>query len=95
MKIVDEGKIAAFGTKHPPARSPLARWQEITADAKWKNPIDMKQLFPSADLVGPQTVFNIGGNKYRLIASISYRVQLVLVDDVLTHSDYSQGVWKQ
>jgi mRNA interferase HigB len=94
VKIVDEGKLAAFGEKHPPAKSPLIRWQGITAGAKWKTPIEMKQTFGTADIVGSQTVFNIGGNKYRLIALINYIVQLVVVQEVLTHSEYDKGEWK-
>jgi len=95
VRIVGDGKLEAFGEKHRTARSPLSRWQEITVDANWKNPIQMKQSFPSADIVGTQTIFNIGGNKYRLIVSISYRVQLVVVDEVLTHSEYDKGDWKE
>ena len=91
MRIVDEGKLAAFGDKHPPARKSLGRWQELTAAASWQTPAEMKQTFGSADIVGPRTIFNIGGNKYRLIALINYPVQLVVVEEVLTHSEYNKG----
>jgi mRNA interferase HigB len=88
---VDGGKLAAFGDKHPPARKSLNRWQELTAAANWQNPAEMNQTFGSADIVGPRTIFNIGGNKYRLIALIHYILQLVVVDEVLTHSEYDKG----
>jgi len=92
VKTVDGGKLAAFAEKHPPAKSPLSRWQGLTAQANWKNPIEMKQTFGSADIVGALTIFNIGGNKYRLIALINYALKLVLVQDVLTHSEYAQEI---
>ena len=92
MRIVDGGKLEASSEKHPPAKSPLSRWQGLTAQANWKNPIEMKQTFGSADIVGALTIFNIGGNKYRLIAVINYSLKLVLVQDVLTHSEYAQEI---
>lgn len=54
--------------------------------------MEMKQTFGSADIVGALTIFNIGGNKYRLIALINYSLKLVLVQDVLTHSEYAQEI---
>lgn len=62
--------------------------------ADWKNPADVKKTFGAADIVGSQTVFNIGGNKYRLIARIAYVLQTVLVRYVLTHAEYDKGDWK-
>ncbi len=94
MKIVGGFKLIAFGEKHPPARNPLNRWTEVVEEAAWKSPIEMKQSFGSADIIGRQTVFNIGGNKYRLIAVIEYVLQIMLVQEVLTHADYDKGGWK-
>ena len=53
----------------------------------------MKQSFPSVDLIGPQTVFDIGSN--RIITVIDYEEQIVLIDDGLTHPEYDKGVWKR
>ena len=50
--------------------------------------------FPHADIVGERTVFNIGGNKYRLIARVNYRTQKVFILAVLTHVDYDKDAWK-
>ena len=94
MKIVGEFKLIAFGEMHPPAKNPLNRWAAVVEEAAWKSPIEMKQSFGSADVVGRQTVFNIGGNKYRLIAVIEYGVQIVLVQEVLRHADYDKGAWR-
>jgi mRNA interferase HigB len=51
--------------------------------------------FRTADVVGSQTIFNIGGNKYRLIALVNYRLGIVLVQHVLTHAEYDREDWKQ
>ena len=55
----------------------------------------LRATFPSADHVGDLIVFNIGGNKYRLIASIHFNRGKVYVRNVLTHSEYNRGAWKQ
>lgn len=62
--------------------------------ARWTNIAHLKVDFPSADYVPPFTVFNVKGNKYRLIALIDYSEQIVVVRDVLTHATYSKGRWR-
>jgi len=56
---------------------------------------DIRKTFPSADKVGNLTVFNIGGNKARLIAAIHYNTKCVYVRHVLTHAEYDKGHWKK
>ena len=56
---------------------------------------ELRAVFPSADLVDDLIVFNIGGNKYRLIASIHFNRRKVYVRQVLTHSEYDKGGWKR
>ena len=54
VKIVGEFKLIAFGEKHPPARNSLNRWADVVEEAAWKSPVEMKQSFGSADVVGRQ-----------------------------------------
>lgn len=54
------------------AESPLLDWYKLSKKAKWNNLAEVKTLFPHADIVGECVVFNIGGNKYRLITKINY-----------------------
>ena len=56
---------------------------------------DLRAVFPSADYVNGLTVFNIGGNKYRLIAAIHYNRKKLYIRAVLTHEEYDCGEWKQ
>jgi len=57
--------------------------------------VDLKKTFGSADQVEPHTVFNISGNKYRLIATVDYSLQSVAVECVLTHAEYDEGRWRK
>ena len=62
--------------------------------ATWGNITEVRRDFQHADAVGNFTVFNIRGNKYRLIAVIKYRWQVVYIRAILTHKEYSRGKWK-
>jgi mRNA interferase HigB len=86
--------LEAFRRKHPTARKPLAKWGTITDGAIWKSFPEVKKTFNTADYVEGKIVFDIGGNKYRVIALIQYAVGLVIVTDVLTHEEYDRGKWK-
>ena len=56
---------------------------------------DLRKIFPSADQVGKLTVFNIAGNKIRLIAAIHYNTHKIYIRAILTHHDYNKGKWKE
>lgn len=94
MHIISKRPLRQFWEKHPDSQAPLEDWWRITKAARWKNLAETRQDFPQADPVGRCTVFNIGGNKYRLIARIYYTNQVLLVRFVLTHPEYSRGGWK-
>jgi mRNA interferase HigB len=70
-------------------------WYKTAKKANWQNLAELKAVYPSADLVGRYMVFNIGGNKYRLIARIVYRSQTLFVVAVMTHEEYDLGKWKE
>jgi mRNA interferase HigB len=61
---------------------------------RFGNFAELKELFPSADQVANKTVFNIGGNKYRLIAALHYNRGRVYIRAILTHREYDKGNWK-
>jgi mRNA interferase HigB len=94
MRIIKRAALVRFWNQHPDAKASLEAWYAVVRKAKWMSPIEMRQVYRNADLVGRRTVFNIAGNKYRLIARANYISQTVFVLHVLTHSDYDKGDWK-
>lgn len=94
MHIISRKALKTFWEDHPDAEKPLITWYKRTRQAKWQHFADVGRDYPSADQVGELTVFNIGGNKYRLIVRIEYWWQKVFVRDVLTHAEYDKDKWK-
>ena len=95
MHIISQKSLRTFWEKHPSAKNPLQSWFTRTKKAEWDSLEDVKADFGSADQVGRLTVFDIGGNKYRLIAHIHFNREKVYVRYVLTHPEYDKGVWKK
>lgn len=91
MRIVAKRALLQFSEAHPDAKQPLLAWHEEAANAKWHTPQDIKERYATASFVGNnRVIFNIGGNKYRLIAAIANRVGVVYVKFVGTHRDYDR-----
>lgn len=95
MRVISKAAFTEFTAKRPEAIEPLVHWYQITKRADWKSIAEVRLDFPHADAVGIFTVFNIAGNKYRLITVIKYRWQVVYIRAILTHVEYQRGRWKQ
>ena len=92
MKVLGEAVIAGFARKHPASRRPLQRFVNIARAALWPHFPAVKETFPATDYA-PATgtlVFNVGGNKYRLIARVDFEEQLLAIQTVLTHGEYDR-----
>ncbi len=94
MHIISRKALLDFAKQHPASYQFLDDWYRIAKKANWQSIADVKAIFPHADVVGDCTVFNIGGNKYRLVTRISYEKQVIFIRFVLTHSEYDKGTWK-
>ncbi|HEY2784179.1 MAG TPA: type II toxin-antitoxin system HigB family toxin [Fimbriiglobus sp.] len=94
MHVLSKAKLRDFWNKHPRSRSPLENWFDFAGDAEWEDFNDVKLTFPHADRYGKFVIFDIGGNKYRLIVAIHYNRRKVYVRHVLTHAEYDIGKWK-
>jgi mRNA interferase HigB len=94
VHVVSHKAIRGFGEHFPDARSPLDYWYRVARRATWGSFTEVKQTFSSADFVAPFVVFNIGGNKYRLIAEINFPRRVLFIRCILTHKEYSKGAWK-
>jgi mRNA interferase HigB len=95
MQVIARSALVQFWTKHPDAENPLGAWYGTMAKEVFTDFNHLRATFASADQVGVFTVFNIGGNKYRLIAAIHYNRHKVSIRHVLTHAAYDRGDWKR
>ncbi len=94
MKIISNSVLRAFAVEHPQAEAPLQGWRRVIEKNRFSNWAELKAAFNAVDKVGELVVFDIGGNKYRLIAYIRFEKQIVYIKAVLTHRDYDKGAWK-
>ena len=94
MHVIGRKVLEDFSKKYPQAKKNLDAWYTVTKDATWASLVEVRRVYPSADFVSGLTVFNISGNNYRLIVRIHYKTQIVYVDRVLTHAEYTKGKWK-
>ena len=95
MHVISKKTLRVFWEKHADSQIPLLRWFKLMTHNTYTNFSELRAVFPSADLVDDLIVFNIGGNKYRLIASIHFNRGKVYVRSVLTHSEYDKEGWKR
>jgi mRNA interferase HigB len=95
MHIISKKMLREFWERYPDSQTALARWYRIMQTTEFGSWRDLQKTFPSADLVDDVVVFNIGGNKYRLIASIHFNRGKVYIRHVLTHAEYDRGAWKR
>ena len=95
MHIITRKRLADFAQKHPNCATSLESWYRILKHSTVSNFAELRTIFPSADQVDGLTVFNIGGNKARLIAAIHYNTQRLYIRHVLTHKEYDKNKWKE
>lgn len=86
MHVITKTRLVNFWVKHPDSQPSLLSWYKRVRTTKWENFNDVRAVFSSANIVRNFVVFNIGGNKYRLIALVDYKYQKVFVRAVLTHA---------
>ena len=91
MRVISRKALRDFWQTHPNAEQPLRAWYEEARTAAWHTPADIKAQYRTASLLGcNRVVFNIAGNKYRLIVVVRYRIQRVYVRFVGTHRQYDR-----
>ena len=91
MRVIAKRTLREFWTSSPQyaeAEEPLLAWHAVCARAVWRGPADVKSTFRSASFVKNNVVFNVAGNKYRVVVNISYSRQALFVKFVGTHKQY-------
>ncbi|MDD5459360.1 MAG: type II toxin-antitoxin system HigB family toxin [Phycisphaerae bacterium] len=98
MIVVGKDKLIKFFKKHSDAKSPVLRWLKTVEQSSWTSFAELKRTFGPADMLSggerSYIIFNIGGNKYRLVTAINFKGQLVIIEIAMTHAEYSKDLWK-
>ncbi|RJQ48722.1 MAG: type II toxin-antitoxin system HigB family toxin [Desulfobacteraceae bacterium] len=95
MHVITRKRLLEFAKKHPDCATALESWYRIVKHTDFHSFVELRHAFPSADIIGRLTVFNIGGNKARLIAAFHYNTRRIYVRHVLTHQEYDRGFWRK
>lgn len=95
MHIITRKRLLEFSDKHRDAYDPLDRWYRIVKFNDFRSFSHLQNIFPHTDQVGRLTVFNIGGNKFRLITYIVYDKKRIYIRNILTHKEYDKGKWRE
>lgn len=91
MRIIAKRTLREFWRRHPDDEGPLKAWYAEVKEADWSRPQDAKDRFARASIVrGDRVVFDIGGNKYRLVVQINYPYRVVYIRFVGTHAEYDR-----
>lgn len=94
MRIISKRRLREFWREFPNAEKPLLSWYETVKKVNWESFSDVRDSFRHADVYRDCVIFDVGGNKFRLITRIRYKIKRVYIRFVLTHSDYDKDSWK-
>mgnify|MGYP000934536627 CR=1 FL=1 len=95
MRVIAIAPIKLFTRKHSDSKAGLNTWYKVASKATWKNLTEVKAVYPHADLYDCCTIFNISGNKYRLVVKIDYEAQVIFIKHIMTHAEYDKDKWKK
>jgi mRNA interferase HigB len=94
MHLISIGKLKEASALYPNVEKVIETFYTKVENSTWQNLIDVQEDYRDAEAVGNFTVFNIKGNKYRLIVGINYEKQVVYFKYFLTHAEYDENQWK-
>ncbi len=99
MRVIALKALKTFIEKHARAKSPLMEWYKKVDAAEWNNFSQTRRTFPHTDQVKVKsgkiaTIFNAGGNDYRIVTAIHYNTRKIFILRVLTHAEYAHESWK-
>lgn len=91
MHVITRKRLRQFADRYPDAAQPLDDWFKRVRASRYATPHEVKRDFASASFLGgSRTVFNIGGNKYRVVVDMRYNLGRIYIRDVLTHEEYDR-----
>lgn len=95
MRVISKKKVLDFIEQYPESSTSLENWYRIVSRTTFATFPDLRMTFPSADQVAGLTVFNISGNKFRLIAAIHYNREILYIREIMTHAEYDKNKWRK
>ena len=95
MNVISKRGLFERAAKFADAKSALQVWFDTAVEAEWRDIEDVRKSFPATDMTGDLAIFNIRGNKYRLIVRMVFRCKRIYVKEFLTHAEYDKGRWKK
>ena len=100
MRVIALTRLREFWQLHSDAEGWLTAWYAVARAAQWQSLVDVRQTYSHADSVKVTSdrtviVFNVCGNKYRMVVAIHYNTGVIYVLRMLTHHEYSKGAWKE
>lgn len=95
MRVISNQRLVAFAKQNADSETPLQTWRKILTKSTPANFAELRRMFNSVDHVDDLYVFNVGGNKYRVVCGINFEQGICYVKHVLTHSEYDRGRWKR
>jgi mRNA interferase HigB len=96
MHIITRTRLTAFGRRHADAAGPLREWVRVMRRKQYRQHLEVRKDFPFVDFIGPRrAVFNVGGNKHRLVVDMRYDLGRVYVRHVVTHAEYDRLIKKK
>jgi len=87
MRIVAYNRLVRYWRRYPDAEKPLRRWYKLARKARWQNFADVRDVFRSVDIVEDRLIFNISGNKYRLMVYVDFKRHGLLIRFFGTHAE--------
>ncbi|MGB5712941.1 MAG: type II toxin-antitoxin system HigB family toxin [Waterburya sp.] len=94
MRVISRKILRDYCQSHGSVCDALYDWYRVASKARWQNLTEVQATYKTAEAVGNFTVFNIKGNRYRLIVDIIYEQQRIYIKYVLTHAEYDKNRWK-
>ncbi|MEQ1605164.1 MAG: type II toxin-antitoxin system HigB family toxin [Pyrinomonadaceae bacterium] len=94
MRVISRKALRTYWEQHPSTEIVFTDFYRRLKGLDAGSFVELRQTFPSADLVGDCVVFNVGGNNFRVIVHVDFDVQIVWIRFVLSHAEYDRGKWK-
>ena len=91
MRIISKGTLKKFWIRHKDCEEQLKSWYNEVSKTNWENPNELKRDYPHASILeNNRIVFNIKGNKYRLVVKVNFEYKIMWIRFIGTHGEYDK-----